>query len=234
MGSWFSSAQSPSNTIKIVMIGNTETGKTHFLHKTCGDAEQSAPTKPTFGKDHGKLVHGGITYDFTELGFMSLNPLPDNYFDHETVQCVMWFIDNHDSIEDIFPIRSKLLSLMNARDETLPDIPLCVVHNVGRKHRRRRSCLPAASGPKWVDYDVAKGDKTSQRFIVEWNKLSRTIDMEMLKQYFSSICVTELSYTESGTPALIFDWIYKNAPTLPPSSSSSLPSPGNAELLSGK
>ena len=213
MGNWFSPSAAAAvltreYRIKIVLIGHTETGKSHFLNKVVSDdVGYRETTHPTYGMYADTLRREGVIYDFSELGYVSLPVCPSDYLDTERAQCVMWFIDSHDTIEDIYPMRDKIISMMNGRDVEQPRIPLCVVHNIGRPRCRRRKCVTGANGYEWADNNGNTGER------VTWNALSGVIDVPFMKQFFSAVCISELSYSECDTPALLFLWIYNNAPS---------------------
>src|SRR5208282_5428689 len=109
MGSWWSSSSvaeaAASTTIKVAVVGHTETGKSHFVSRVSGDVD-TATRRPTYGNYAGSISYGGYRLEFTEIGFLAAPTASVEPYD-----CVMWFIDSHDSVEDILDMRNYVISM---------------------------------------------------------------------------------------------------------------------------
>jgi len=205
--------------IKIAVIGNTETGKTHFISKVASSEEGFWDTlRPTFGTYRMDLAHKSrknVTFELTEIGYTALNNFPVDYIETEGIQCIMWFIDCHDSAEDIYPIRSVLLRFMDqfsSKKHRQPPL-LCIIHNIGRPHVYRNKCIRSSSSKGNGNYVWVKDENACQRnrSPVKWENLRKVIGTKEMSDKFSGIIMSELSYTEADTPAMVFDWIYRKS-----------------------
>lgn len=235
MGSWisslFSTTASPSRAwsespydIPIVLVGLTETGKSHFLSMLVHETGNTSETQhPTYGFYMESVTHHSYSFNFTELGFLVLESAGPRYVQQTRTRCVMWFIDEHDTLEEIHLARSYVMRL--AAPETTQGgwVPpcLCIVHNVGRPRARRRKAV-LLNGAQWKEPDAAHfHQSSSSRRGVPWSELRLHADTYQLGILYRHIMVMQLSYTDRDAPRLCFDWIIDKTtryPFPPPSS----------------
>jgi hypothetical protein len=155
--------------------------------------------------------------EFTEIGFLAIASVPSV----ESIDCVMWFIDSHDTVEDILGFRNNIVSIatpvvvvaqkqdkrqLPPRLEDLSSaaekrVPLCIVHNGGRPFFKRQDIQAG----EWVDSE--RGG--SLPVPVKWEALRRVCQVDQLldQRLYSDVVLTQLSYTDPHAPELLFDWI---------------------------
>jgi hypothetical protein len=199
MGSWWSTPE----TIRIAVIGHTQTGKSHFVDRVSGgDGDETR--KQTYGTYAGNIGYGGRRLEFVETGFLARASLQtlDGY------DCVMWFIDSHSTLEEILEMRNYVVAVAlgvvaeqstrkRDRRNVVPPprldqissvtrrVPLCIVHNTGRPFPCRHN----------------------NNNNVAWTDLRQACQVNHLQTLYSDIVVTQLSYTDADAPRLLFDWI---------------------------
>jgi hypothetical protein len=214
MGSWWSSP-APMAAIRVAVIGHTQTGKSHFVSRVSGLGDDTIETRrPTFGLTSGSIAYGGHRLEFTEIGYLALSTTRTlSGFD-----CVMWFIDSHDPVEDILSMRSHVVRLAcdeqpaaaAKRDkdkrvrldevvQQLPPVPLCIVQNNGRPFCWRHAIENGA----WVD----GAHHPFQPRYVEWHQLRSVCQADQLPPTYVGVMMAQLSYTDPDAPALLFRWI---------------------------
>ena len=222
MGSWWSlPSVASTTTIRVAVVGHTETGKSHFVSHVSGDVD-TATKWPTYGIYTGTIAYGGYKLEFNEIGFLAAPTASVEPYD-----CVMWFIDSHDSVEDILDMRNYVISMAMAEQQPLSKkqkqhqppptfdklmetssggdggrVPLCIVHNHGRPFWRRDEI---SRERRWITGDPQT--RLPLQKPVEWGDLRRTCQIEHLELLYSAIAAMQLSYTDPDAPRLLFDWI---------------------------
>lgn len=191
----------------IVLVGLTETGKSHFLALVGQGELNSATYKPTHGLYEEVLVYGKKRIQMVEFGSLICSSWKVIYSQRqEHVAGVMWFIDSHDTAEDIYTARNRLLHMTG---EHLPF--LCIVHNTGRPRRKRRKCqvLPIVEWSEDCDDEDEGGFKGGFKG-VDWSQLGKVVNFDMLERIYKSVYMTQLSYTDKTCPTLLAEWIFSH------------------------
>lgn len=188
-------------TINILLSGPTDSGKSHFL----GVAAHADPQeeRPTYGTDIECITHAGHRLRFIEVG-AAVAARSD--FDCELVQrhkvdCVMWFIDEHDTAEQILAWRSRILR-MAAFGGWIPPA-LCVIHSCGRPWFERRAVTADRRG--WI---AAKPSPERSR-PVRYDDLKALIDTHGLRAMYDRLAMLQMSYSDADAPFMAFDWIVR-------------------------
>ena len=210
-----SSSSSSSSEIKVALIGLTETGKSHFLG-VVGDAV--LPSHPTHGTEEITITHGKQQLRFTELG-ACIGESWAALFEARKFDCVMWFIDQHDTFEEICEGRNRLLHAVVPSSSSAPhtktfrQIPLCIIQNRGRSLEQRRSVekIVTSRGNRskyvWLDLNPAAEGSSSSNGGVSWERLPSIINIDHLSSVHTGVYLTQLSYTDDYALNQLLDWI---------------------------
>ncbi len=167
---------------RIVLVGASGTGKSHFLSVVCGDGMPNDETRhSTHGQYKETLKHRGVQLDFVELGWPALRADCCTWWQHDA-DAVMWFIDERDSRSRIQHVRSHLLGFLESHAGIRG---LCIILN------------------KRTPYAGAGATQN-----VTWSTLPSMCDVEALQGLFARrIYLSELSYEDEHTPLLFLDWL---------------------------
>lgn len=141
---------------------------------------------------------------FDEFGYLARSITRTGY-NH-----VMWFIDRHDTANDIQHARSFVLAFAEAQQHK--PRALCVVHNMGRPRLRRRHIDPVSRRWWCSDDDTATAVVTEQRGrAVAWEELAMVVDAELMQRDYGRIKFMQLSYKDADVLSLAMDWIINDA-----------------------
>jgi hypothetical protein len=188
-------------SVQVALVGLSETGKSHFLSVVCGDEETS---RPTHGVNRSSLMYRRRRIEFVEFGWLVVKRGLSSEHVQMQPDVVVWFIDEHDSREEVQVARSQVLGFVMARNATKP-MALCVILNRGRPTPRRRAIV----GRDWVD----ALEMNEQGPILRWASLSDTVDEQGLHPHFPrGIYMTELSYRDPQAATLCMDWMLDPTP----------------------
>jgi hypothetical protein len=195
-----------SEAVHVAVIGLTDTGKSHFLSLLSEGVLNIETTHPTFGSYETVFSYRRRRIVLTEMGSHVYQSWK-NQFMAQNFSCIMWFIDEHDTLEDIYKARNRLVE---ATRETMKRIPLCVVHNIGRPHAHRRYTTLKNGKLEWREDD----DDNGMRIVaVPWVHLSDALNVSYLEMLHKTVYLTQLSYRDRVSPVFLLDWIL-NAATL--------------------
>lgn len=224
MGNWWpasAGAATAAATTKVVLVGATETGKSHFLAHAIGDGSQTAC--PTFGTSRETCIHNGVAIEFMESGSLAhrsggpeyCQMLLEPFFGRDhwkcsvapggATGCLAWFIDEHDTVEDIHLARNDVIFIQRYFADKLS---LLVVYNMGRPRVRRRAIVPGSQGhPVWREAVDDPKPPPTVHVAVHWEYLADVIDQRWLESVFARVMVTQLSYRDNRTIYSILDWL---------------------------
>lgn len=118
---------------------------------------------------------------------------------------IMWFIDEHDSLEEVLAARNHV-TFIRSYFATRISLGLCIVHNIGRPRDKRRLIDCDAKGQvAWREPSLNSILKARQP--VPWEILPDIIGFDGLSNLFPRSCMTQLSYTDRNTIYKIMDWL---------------------------
>lgn len=196
--------QEAASTVHVALMGLTETGKSHFINVLSNDSTSKRTERPTNGTERAVISYRSKKIAFTEFG-SRIGQLWAHELQQDPYTCVMWFIDEHDTAEDILVARNRMHhACLNSPGKH--DIPLCVVFNMGRPRIKRRDIYAELSTLAWKD-PTLPAFVPSKGGIVGWDMLSGVMDLRFLEAAHRSVYVTQLSYNDGETPIFLMDWV---------------------------
>jgi hypothetical protein len=206
-------AMRPPAPRRVALVGLSETGKSHFLSVLCGDGTEVLGTLhgPTQGLDRVLWRAGQRQVEFVEFGWTALaRGIKGDVREGQLFDTIVWFIDEHDTLVDVYHGRSALLAFVETQD-----VPtgLCIVLNQGRPYVERR----VISRGRWTDIPETHEDDARRLphggRAVAWSVLTEWADTVALSPHFTSgIYATELSYTDPASASLCLEWILDPVP----------------------
>ena len=218
----------------MAVVGLTETGKSHFISRVTEGTANSETTRPTCGTYEADLSYAKKRIRLMEMG-ASVGPTWQHLFVCQSMGCILWFIDSHDTYEDVCAARNMLLQATQDAWSS----PLCVVYNIGRPRPKRRPIVSkisigSANGPgdggdgggagfsrtmyEWENEDDALNHRfkfeedARQAYPVSWEQLPHVVGVSHLSSLFRRVHLTRLVYATSAVETLL-DWVIAAAAT---------------------
>lgn len=212
-----------SNCLRIAVVGLTETGKSHFVSRVTEGIENAETQSPTCGTYDAELTYGRKRIRLTELG-ASVGPTWQHMFGMTDFDCILWFIDSHDTTEDIYAARNMM---MQATQDV--HCPLCIVHNTGRPHAVRRQIASKVSVGRrnyandggsgggggisrtlyeWKDTQICPADECECKPVpVRWKHLRQVAGLEYLSSLYRRVHAVRLNYVNADAVTILLDWV---------------------------
>ncbi len=217
--------------LHVAVVGLTDTGKSHFVSRVTEGIENTETTRPTCGTYDAELTYGRKRIRLTEMG-SSVGPTWQHMFGTTDFDCILWFIDSHDTAEDVYAARNMM---MQATQDV--HCPLCIVYNMGRTHMRRRTIVSKVSvgrGNYANDGGSGGGGGLSRTFYewkddqeesclaeececqpvpVRWKQLAQVAGLDYLSTLYRRVHAVRLNYGNAEAVTLLFDWVIAAAAT---------------------
>lgn len=195
--------------VRVAVIGLTETGKSHFVSRVTEGIENIETKRPTCGTYDAELAFGKKRIRLTEMG-ASVGPTWQHMFGTTDFDCILWFIDSHDSDEDVYAARNMM---MQATQDV--HCPLCVVYNTGRPRTWRRPivskvCIGREEGLARTLYEWAEDGPDCARHAwrpVKWKDLPDVVGTSYLATLYKGVGVIRLCYGNAESVTLLLDWV---------------------------
>jgi len=141
------------------------------------------------------MTYRGRQMSFCEFGWLGTSRGLCSLQRDVSYDCLLWFIDEHDTHEEIQLARSHVLGFV------LPQhgpTALCIVLNRGRPFAARH----AIRGCSWID------DDSPPQPVRTWSSLATCTDARGLcSLYTRGVYLTELSYGDEQAATLCLDWL---------------------------
>jgi hypothetical protein len=192
--------------IRVALVGLSETGKSHFLSVVCGDGTPNDETRhPTNGFYRETMVYRRRRIEFVEFGWMTVarGLCSDQQEQDRSFDLLMWFIDEHDTRDQVQVARSHVLGFVMGGQRPMA---LCVLLNKGRPFARRHAIVNHDWDLKNNDDDNKEQGRGAQH--LTWQGLHRLVDAPGLRSLFPrGLYTTELSYRDPQAAALCLDWV---------------------------
>jgi len=189
--------------IRVALVGLSETGKSHFLSVVCGDGTPNDETRhPTNGFYRESMVYRRRRIEFVEFGWMNVarGLCEDRHDGGRPFDLLMWFIDEHDTRDQVQVARSHVLGFVMAEQRPMA---LCVILNKGRPYAERHAIV----GQEWME-DRQLPPSAHRPGTLTWHGLHGLVDAPALRKLFPrGLYTTELSYRDPQAAALCLDWI---------------------------
>lgn len=209
MGNQSSSASFCQSTpIRVAIVGLTDTGKSRFISMVTEGAPNSETLSPTCGTYEGDVSFAHQRIRLVEMG-SSVGDTWRHLFGLSQFDCILWFIDSHDSLEEILSARNRLLA---ATLDT--HCPMCIVHNTGRQAMTRRDIIMSTEMSRGITrtvYSWKPREKRQQQLReahpLAWDHIPDMIGMRYLAQLYRCIHITQLSYRNPESITAILNWV---------------------------
>ena len=187
--------------IDVALMGLSDTGKSHFLG-TIGGPEY-AQQRPTNGTETLPLRYRGRLIRLTEFGGCRSESWA-HLMQVTRYSCIIWFIDSHDSLEDILTARNRIHDACMRPQLILSKMPaLCIVHNMGRPHSIRRNVEAAMHTMEWAEHRTTRDAGGA----IVWADLPAVVDLAYLEKVHGPVYLTQLSYQDLEVPVFLLNWV---------------------------